>query len=164
MKTKLLRVFRNYIVPVLIGIIVVIIARHFFQFAEVIGHSMDDTLYDGQRCFTARQFDRDNLDYGDIVCFNNKYTDGKSYIKRVVGKPGDGVIVVDGVLYVNNVETDYTFDYIEDGGIIQDKLYIIGDNEYFLMGDNRNQSTDSRVFGAVNASDITNLVLFVDEE
>lgn len=133
--------------------------RFFFQEAIVSGDSMNPTLCDGERYMTLRQFDESDIDYGTIVCFASESTHGQSYIKRVVGLPGDKVVIHDGVLYVNNIETDYTYDEILSGGIINEVYYTLGDNEYFVMGDNRNNSTDSREFGPVVFDDITNIVL-----
>lgn len=133
--------------------------RFFFQEAIISGNSMNPTFYDGERYMTIRQFGETSVDYGTIVCFSSEDTNGQTYIKRVVGLPGDTVVVHDGVLYVNNIETDYSYDTILSGGIIDEAYCVLEENEYFVMGDNRNHSMDSRDFGPVAFDEITNIVI-----
>ena len=112
---------------------------------SVIGVSMEKTLYSGQQVLVNR------LSYlflgpkeGDIVVFTpngNKNT--HFYIKRVVAVPGDVVCIKDGRLYVNNTIVDYGYDKIMDAGIAED-AFTLDIDEYFVMGDNCNNSEDSR--------------------
>ena len=68
------------------------------------------------------------------------------YVKRVVGVPGDTLQIIDGVLYINNViaeEKEDIFDKMEDAGIAANAIKL-SSGEYFVLGDNRNSSEDSR--------------------
>lgn len=140
-------------------ILICLTVRFFFQETDIVGSSMYPTLQDGDKYMTLTKFTDSMLDYGSIVCFESDDTAGRHFIKRIVGMPGDTLIIHDGVLYVNEFETDYTFDTIQDGGILQETFYTLSDDEYFCMGDNRNNSIDSRYFGPVSRDEITNLVL-----
>lgn len=112
---------------------------------SVIGVSMEKTLYSGQQVLVNR------LSYlffgpaeGDIIVFTpNGNRNTHFYIKRVVAVPGDSVCIKDGKLYVNNTIVDYGYDKIMDAGIAED-VFTLEDDEYFVMGDNCNNSEDSR--------------------
>ena len=112
---------------------------------SVIGVSMENTLYNGQQVLVNR------LSYlvfrpkeGDVVVFTpNGSRNTHFYIKRVVAVPGDVVCIKDGKMFVNNTIVDYGYDKIMDAGIAEDEITLDVD-EYFVMGDNCNNSEDSR--------------------
>ena len=112
---------------------------------SVIGVSMEHTLYSGQQVLVNR------LSYllfgpkeGDIIVFTpNGNRNTHFYVKRVVAVPGDVVCIKDGKLYVNNTIADYGYDKIMDAGIAESEITLDSD-EYFVMGDNCNNSEDSR--------------------
>ena len=112
---------------------------------SIIGVSMENTLHSGQQVLVNR------LSYlvfgpkeGDIIVFTpNGSRNTHFYVKRVVAVPGDTVCVKDGKLYINNSVADYGYDKIMDAGIIENELTLDA-NEYFVMGDNCNNSEDSR--------------------
>lgn len=111
----------------------------------VIGVSMEKTLYSGQQVLVNRlSYLFLGPDEGDIVVFTpNGSRNTHFYIKRVVAVPGDTVCIKDGKLYVNDIIVDYGYDKIMDAGIAEDRLTLDAD-EYFVMGDNCNNSEDSR--------------------
>ena len=111
----------------------------------VIGVSMEKTLYSGQQILVNRlSYLFWGPDEGDIVVFTpNGSRNTHFYIKRVVAVPGDTVCIRDGKLYVNDIIVDYGYDKIMDAGIAEDRLTLDTD-EYFVMGDNCNNSEDSR--------------------
>lgn len=114
---------------------------------EVDGPSMNDTLHDQDRVlmnkFTYRV---KNLDRFDVVVFKYAYDTDTDYIKRVIGLPGETVrIDRDGQIFINDelLEENYGKEVMEDPGIAEDGI-TLGENEYFVLGDNRNNSSDSR--------------------
>ncbi len=126
------------------------------QFCTVEGHSMDNTLFSSERILinpSARP------GFGDIVVFEYE---GTYLIKRVIGLPGDTVIVADGALYVNNVK--YEEDYLSPECVtaFEKNSFAVtaGENEYFVMGDNRDDSHDSRSFGCIPKDSILGVAIW----
>jgi len=95
---------------------------------------------------------------GDVVIF--KYSDTQDFIKRIIGLPGDTVMLKDGQLYINNKrldESNYLSDsvYTNGGDFLKEgESKVIPEGEYFVCGDNRPHSSDSRTFGSVEKADI----------
>ena len=137
----------NYI----FGIIVAVSTAFFLVYSfgmrtSVIGVSMENNLYNGQTIFVNQiAYLLFPPDAGDVVVFlPNGNINTHYYIKRVVGVPGDTVEFKDGRLYVNGVlEEDAGYDKVADPGIAEEPIRI-GVDEFFVLGDNRNNSEDSR--------------------
>ncbi len=112
---------------------------------SVIGVSMEDTLYSGQQILVNRiSYTIFSPDVGDIIVFSpTGNRDGHYYVKRIVGLPGDRIQIRSGKLYVNGSVVDYGYDKIMDPGIAENEL-VLEEDEYFVMGDNCNNSEDSR--------------------
>jgi len=87
---------------------------------------------------------------GDVMIFQNPQNRKQDYIKRVIGLPGDTIEVRDGVVYVNGEALEE--DYIKERPYRSYGPNKVPDGHYFMMGDNRNNSVDSRVWGAVDRS------------
>ena len=127
------------------------------------GESMEPTLTDGDSVIIQRlsYYFTDPKRY-DVVVFPVNYDDASEektyYIKRVIGLPGETVQIIDGSVYINNEKLSddkYAATSINEAGIAESPL-VLGENQYFVMGDNRNMSTDSRnsYVGLVNKNDI----------
>lgn len=114
---------------------------------NVIGNSMEPTLFSGQQILIDRMiFNISSPKSGDVVAFlPNGNEESHFYVKRVVGVPGDTVVIKDGFLFVNGVKADneFAFDKIADPGILETEIFL-DDDEYIVLGDNRNFSEDSR--------------------
>ena len=96
---------------------------------------------------------------GDIVVFKSPHLDGKDYVKRCVGLPGDTIEIRQGIVYINGNElilvgVDIQRDYDYYGP------KKIPENSYFMLGDNRSKSLDSRSWGFVDSRDIQGKALF----
>lgn len=113
---------------------------------SVIGASMEPGMYNGQSIFLNRLIYKiSNPRVGDVVVFlPNGNEKSHYYVKRVVGAPGDTLYIKNGVLYVNDEpQESYFNDRIAEAGILENEL-TLEDNEYFVIGDNCNNSEDSR--------------------
>lgn len=118
------------------------------------GHSMEPTLHDAQRLLINRMAYSGFSDpqRGDIVVFH-AWDSSEDYIKRVIGVPGDTVAVRDGKVFVNGAAVDepYIQGDTNGGG---DATVVLGDDDFYVMGDNRGNSSDSRLHGALPRSAI----------
>lgn len=131
---------------------------------SMLGVSMEPALYNGQEVLVDRFIYRLlSPSVGDTIVFwPNGNQNTHYYIKRIAAKPGDTVSVVGGVLYVNGEPYDgVELDKIADAGILENEL-TLEDDEYFVIGDNINNSEDSRSgnIGPVNKSAIVGKVWF----
>jgi len=132
------------------GIILAIALALFLSYnwgikTSVIGVSMEDTLYSGQTILISRlSYLLSKPKVGDIIVFKpNGNENTHYYVKRVVALPGDTVEFKSGRLYVNGIMEEGDYDKIADPGIAEEPL-TLGVDEYFVLGDNRNNSEDSR--------------------
>lgn len=118
---------------------------------------------DGQRLIISRvHYMLANPQRGDIVVFNSPEADSDdpSLIKRVIGLPGELVEIRDREVYINGVKLDEPYIKEPCTYSCRDRQWQLGDDEYFVMGDNRNVSNDSRKFGAIKHSAIIGEALF----
>lgn len=131
------------------------------QRTEVEGASMENTLHNGDNLIV------DKLSYRfrdperfDIIVFPFQYQTNTYYIKRIIGLPGETVqIMEDGSIYINDqkMEESYGREVIQPETIGRAaEPIILGEDEYFVMGDNRNNSSDSRtdIVGNIKREDI----------
>ena len=135
----------------IVFIVVVVAASYLIvtfvgQRTEVSGSSMETTLSSGDQLIVDKisyRF-RDPKRY-DIVVFPYRYEENTYYIKRIIGIPGETVQIVDGMVYINGspLNEHYGNEVIEDPGSAAEPI-TLGDDEYFVLGDNRNNSQDSR--------------------
>lgn len=113
---------------------------------KVEGRSMENTLHDGDNLIVDKisyRF-RDPKRY-EIIVFPYKYQEDVYYIKRIIGLPGETVQVIDGYVYIDGekLDEDYGKEVMESSGLAQEPIEL-GEDEYFVLGDNRNHSADSR--------------------
>lgn len=132
-------------VAVVVGATFLII--HFVgQRTYVSGSSMENTLSDGDNLIvdkiTYRFSDPQRF---DIIVFPFRYEDHVYYIKRIIGLPGETVQITDGDIYIDGeiLQESYGREVIKDSGLASEPI-VLGEDEYFVLGDNRNDSTDSR--------------------
>jgi signal peptidase I len=132
--------------------VMAVLLAYFFVYAvgtktSNIGSSMEPCLYNGQEVLINRVvYNMKNPARGDVVVFlPNGNEMNHDYIKRIIGLPGETITIAEGKVFINGeaLSESETFDLMEDGGIAAKGLKL-GDNEYFVLGDNRNNSEDSR--------------------
>lgn len=129
-----------------IVLITMFIVNYVGQRTKVSGDSMETTLHDGDNLIVDKlsYYFTDPKRY-DIVVFPYKRQEGVFYIKRIIGMPGDRIQIIDGYVYIDGEKSDedYGNQTMIHAGLAIDEI-TLGDNEYFVLGDNRNNSADSR--------------------
>jgi signal peptidase I len=134
-----------------------------YQPVKVEGGSMMPSLTNKERIFVNKfVYHLEPIERGDIVVFRYPRDPSLSFIKRVIGVPGDHVRIDDGQVYVNGkaLEEDYLFPAFVDREQSFPEIVVPAQN-YFVMGDHRNMSDDSREFGTLDASYIYGKASFV---
>lgn len=128
------------------------------------GGSMEPTYHEGERLLVEGLSYHLGVARGEIIVFHNPHTPAQTDIKRVIGLPGETVMIKGGQLSVRHtdgaIETYAATSRIGRGGNGSDLSMQLGPYDYFVLGDNRSQSTDSRAWGAVQPSDIIGKVLW----
>ena len=156
--------FFSWLFGILAAIFIAVVLNLFFgTTTEVVGVSMEPTLYNGQTIFiNSFIYVLSSPKEGDVVVFfPNGNEKAHYYVKRVVATSGDTVEIRDGVLYVNGEESSWITDKILDGGIASNSI-TIGNGQVFCIGDNPGDSEDSRSanIGPVSEDDIIGKVWF----
>lgn len=151
---------------VLIALLIVIPIRYFlFQPFVVKGESMEPNFASGdylmidEISFRFREPER-----GEVIVFRPPDTPSTRYIKRIIGLPGETISVEDGSVYIENKSQKQRLDekdYFPDGIYTTGKVKVaLGENEYFVLGDNRNFSLDSRRWGVLPEANIIGRVFW----
>src|SRR4030043_174613 len=151
---------------VIIALVIVVPIRYFlFQPFFVKGQSMEPNFENGDYLIV------DEISYrfrepqrGEVVVFKYPRNLSQRYIKRIIGLPGEKIEIKDGKILIFNAngiqaldESNYLPIYIVTPGVIQTSL---AENEYFVLGDNRPSSSDSRYWGPLPREDIIGRVFF----
>jgi signal peptidase I len=152
---------RDLVFSVLIAVVLIVFI---YQPVKVEGTSMMPALEDQERIFINKftyRFGIGGIERGDTVVFWWPPDPTKSYIKRVIGLPGDRVRIDSGQVYVNDrpLNEDYVPDNYRDQ--FQMSEVTVRDGEYFVLGDHRSSSSDSRTWGCVPRKDIYGKAVFV---
>src|SRR5579872_1022069 len=138
---------RDLVIALSLAIVIIIF---FYQPVKVEGTSMTPLISDQERIFINKFVYRfEPIERGDVVVFWYPLDRSKSFIKRVIGLPGDTVEIRSGHLYLNNHELKEPYvpaSYLDGSSYAARK---IAPDEYFVMGDHRDSSNDSRMFGTV---------------
>ena len=133
---------------VIAGILAFLIITFVAQSFVVDGKSMEPNLHDGERLFVNKFIYRfREPQRGEVIVFTPRGAPNKKYIKRVIGLPGDTVYIKDSVTYVNGQPLEE--DYIKEEMKGTFGPYQVPEKSVFVMGDNRNNSADSRFPGYV---------------
>lgn len=135
--------FIEWIIPVIAAFFIAMLVNKFIIFNVYIpSTSMVPTINVGDRLMINRAYNKDNIKRGDILVF---YSDElqETLIKRVIGLPGDKVIIKNGIVNVNG--QDLEEDYVKNNDDSDEELiYDVPEGKYFFLGDNRPVSKDSR--------------------
>ena len=141
------------------------VTQHIAQRVVVEGASMNPTFTDGSDLIMSRiSYIENDPKRGDIIVFPYNHSH-VYFIKRVIGLPGETIQIKDGAVYINGelLQEDYILEPVLEGyeGRATD-LLLLGEDEYFVMGDNRNNSLDSRFdeVGNLKKEDLIGKVVF----
>ena len=175
---KAFKELMSWIVPIAIGLLLALLIKQFaFQFVRVDGPSMQPNLKNNERVVCLKQA---KIHRGSVVVFDANGVDPQvsvktEYVKRVIGLPGDTVEAKNGNLYVNGKKVDqsyiskserssgtgtWTLHSIsqENSWVLHNGAYKVPKGEYFVLGDHRSVSNDSRYWGFVPKSKIVGVV------
>lgn len=131
--------------------------------ANVDGPSMQPTLHNNDVIFLEKlSIETNNIKKGEIIVFDSKNENNDYYIKRVIGVAGDQVEIKDGKVYVNG--NQIVENYLAQGTITEPispkTTYKVPEGQVFVLGDNRGNSTDSRMLGCINVKDVKGHAIF----
>ena len=175
---KAFKELMSWSVPITIGLLLALLIKQFaFQFVRVDGPSMQPNLQNNERVVCIKQA---KIHRGSVVVFDANGVDPQvsvktEYVKRVIGLPGDTVEAKNGNLYVNGKKVDqsyiskserssgtgtWTLHSIsqENSWVLHNGAYKVPKGEYFVLGDHRSVSNDSRYWGFVPKSKIVGVV------
>jgi len=131
---------------VIIGLTYLIIT-YVGQRTKVSGSSMETTLSDGDNLIVDKiSYRFKDPERYDIIVFPYKYESHTYYIKRIIGMPGETIQIMNGYVYIDGelLETDIYGNEVMEYANLANAPITLGENEYFVLGDNRNHSSDSR--------------------
>jgi signal peptidase I len=149
---------------VVLALLLYVVINFAIQTVHVIGLSMSQTVQNEDYLVVSKiDYRFDTPQRGDFIIMRDPFVSSRDFIKRVVGIPGDRILIRDGHTYISGHLLDEP--YINDEpwttnanwpatGTQNPDGQLLGPDDYFVMGDNRNHSSDSRLFGVVHRSQI----------
>ncbi len=159
MKAIAREILSNSLFLLVVLVLTLLIVKYVGQRTVVVGDSMETTLQNGDNLIVDKIGYRfHDPERFDVIVFPFEYKDETYYIKRIIGLPGETVrIDDDGNIYINDVilEEHFGAETMIDPGLAYGGI-TLGENQYFVLGDNRNHSSDSRVpsVGLIEKEDI----------
>lgn len=161
--------YTGILIVSLITALIILCIRMFVIFpVKVEGNSMDSTLITGEKYLVNKI---ETPERGDIIVFESPFEEGKNFVKRVIAEEGETIEINNGNVYINDKKIKE--DYIEEHKrsldigetLMEDKeKEMISDDSYFVMGDNRLNSTDSRNFGEIKKDSIKGVLMKKEEK
>lgn len=156
--------FREFVEMVVFAVAIFTLFELAMPRSIVDGRSMEPNFVNGQRLVISRvHYWLGDPERGDIIVFNSpkpRSENESALVKRLIGLPGDTIEFIDQQLYINGqlVNEPYISEPCSKYRC-EDEVWHLGSDEYFMMGDNRNVSNDSRAFGPVPQENVVGEVL-----
>jgi signal peptidase I len=151
----------NVAISIVLAVVVIVFI---YQPVKVEGTSMMPGLTNQERIFINKytyKMGAGSIEREDLVVFHYPYDPSQSYIKRIIALPGDTIQIVDGTVYVNEKKLDEPYVPEEYRDHVKVDKEVIPADKYFVLGDHRNSSNDSRVWGFVDRKEIYGKAVFV---
>ena len=155
-------------ITLLLLLLVVVLVRQYIGMPVCIkGNSMLSTLHSGEITLVSRlALHREGIQRGDVVIcqYPGRYWGkGKlirqNFVKRVVGLPGETVEIIEGIVYIEGEPLNEPYlDAAHNRRKANMMAHVLGEDEYFVLGDNRDSSNDSRRVGAIHQNEIVGVV------
>ena len=165
MKKKITKLVSAILSVVLIVLSCFLLVKNLFFFeVMVVGSSMDPTLVNGEMGYALNVNNLTKIERNDIIIF---YHDDKEVIKRVIGEPLDKIKITDEGIYINDafIEESYLDDESKKYTYAYFSLYneiTLKEDEYFVLGDNRSVSYDSRYYGPIKREKISGKLVLIN--
>lgn len=154
-------IFFNILVA---AIILFLLINYVISPVKIKGQSMFPVLKDEERILISKiGITEDRIKRFDIIVFTNYPEKGKRFIKRVIGLPGETIKIDSGEIYINNQKIRQTFissEMIGNFQAVNMNPLKIPENFFFLIGDNRQISRDSRTYGVIHQKNILGKAIF----
>lgn len=156
---KLLRFFADILETLVLSVVLFVGINYITARIRVDGSSMEPTLHNGQLILVNRlAYKLGSPERGDVIVFYFPRDPEQEYIKRLIGKPGDFIRIQNGQVLVN--DTSLNEPYIAASPMYMGE-WVVPEGQYFVLGDNRNNSSDSHQWGMVPAEYVIGKALAV---
>ena len=153
----------DFVKLIVVIVVILFLMIYVVSITQVVGSSMSSTLQDGDVLILNKiKYRFTDIKRGDIISL--EYADTKYLIKRVIGLPGDTVLIRDNTLYINGEV--YVENYLDEGLVYDDfdlsslGYDVIPEDMYLVLGDNRPDSLDSREIGLISKDEVIGKVSF----
>jgi signal peptidase I len=144
---------REIIETLVLTALIFLALRFAFQNFRIEGHSMEPSLHEGQFLIIQKlEYRFHSPERGDVIVFRSPQNVQKDFIKRIIGLPGEEVQIQDGQVTINGQPLEEPYVAVPAGGNYGPQ--IVGPDQYFVLGDNRNNSSDSRSWGMLPVANI----------
>lgn len=156
-----------FTLPITFFIFLVIVYLFIAMPVQIKGQAMTPNFIDGQYYFVSKNaYAKTSPKRGDVIVYKYPANSDLEYIKRIIGIPGDTILLHNGKIYLNGTvfnENSYLpagINTYSGAFLKEDKLITVPSNDYFVLGDNRLHSSDSRDFGLLSKQDIIGKISF----
>ena len=159
-KLKFRLFIKESLETLLLALILVLIINTISTRIRVEGYSMEPTYHNNNYIVVSKlTYKFKEISRGDVIVFEYPLAPDEDFIKRVIGLPGDEIEVTGGKVYLNGRVLDES--YIVAAPIREQPLYVVPEESLFVMGDKRNNSSDSRTWGSLPIENIIGKTVFV---